>query len=495
MSPEVVLRIDALDNTKAAFDNVKKNLTGLEKSTSSFRDTIQNLQPTFQKMAVGGGAAFAAISGFSGIAVKAAADAEVAWTKFDVVFGDSAQDMREFVSQVRRDIPLAERVIAKMTAGLGDMLVPMGFTRVEAAEMSKGFVSVAAGVAAFNNVDPSEVLNAVQSGLAGSGDALRRFGINADMGRLEMLALDMGLIEAGQSLNSLDSETRRYIQSQALLEAFTRDSSDAVAGLAKEKETLAFKMREAGARMQEMRETIGAALMPVVTQLFDALRPVIEQLAVWIENNPTLVRNIIIATGAIAGIALVLGTLGLVILPIIAGFKAIAVVVLALSSPIGLIVLALGGLGFALYKLWQNWDSIWESIKEATVGAYNWIKTKAIDPLVGAFERVLSIIERVREGISSIGGKVGTKISNAGSSVSRILGDVTPFADGGIVTRPTLGLVGEAGPEAIIPLSKAGALGGGGITINISGTFMDDRAAARRMGDELMRVLKQQQRI
>ena len=30
---------------------------------------------------------------------------------------------------------------------------------------------------------------------------------------------------------------------------------------------------------------------------------------------------------------------------------------------------------------------------------------------------------------------------------------VTPFAHGGIVTRPTMALLGEAGPEAIVPLS------------------------------------------
>ena len=28
------------------------------------------------------------------------------------------------------------------------------------------------------------------------------------------------------------------------------------------------------------------------------------------------------------------------------------------------------------------------------------------------------------------------------------------FADGGIVTSPTFGLIGEAGPEAIVPLNK-----------------------------------------
>ena len=115
--------------------------------------------------------------------------------------------------------------------------------------------------------------------------------------------------------------------------------------------------------------------------------------------------------------------------------------------------------------------------------------------MIQGFEKVLRFIERVRDGLKSIGAKVGSSVSSAGSSISRLLGSVTPFADGGIVTKPTLGLVGEAGPEAIIPLTKAGALGGGGITINIAGTFMDDRAAARRMGDEIMNTLKQQMRL
>ena len=38
-------------------------------------------------------------------------------------------------------------------------------------------------------------------------------------------------------------------------------------------------------------------------------------------------------------------------------------------------------------------------------------------------------------------------------------GAVTAFAQGGIVRRPTLGLVGEAGPEAVIPLGRGGGMG------------------------------------
>ena len=41
----------------------------------------------------------------------------------------------------------------------------------------------------------------------------------------------------------------------------------------------------------------------------------------------------------------------------------------------------------------------------------------------------------------------------------------TPHQHGGIVIRPHVGLLGEAGPEAIIPLKKAGGFGN---TINIS---------------------------
>ena len=47
------------------------------------------------------------------------------------------------------------------------------------------------------------------------------------------------------------------------------------------------------------------------------------------------------------------------------------------------------------------------------------------------------------------------------------------LAEGGIVTSPTLAMIGEGrGPEAVIPLSKMGQFGlggGGGITVNVNG--------------------------
>jgi lambda family phage tail tape measure protein len=81
---------------------------------------------------------------------------------------------------------------------------------------------------------------------------------------------------------------------------------------------------------------------------------------------------------------------------------------------------------------------------------------------------------------------------------------IQPFARGGIVDRPTLfpfakgtGLMGEAGPEAIIPLKrgrdgKLGVAGGGGGTTNVvvnvdaSGSSVEgDQAQAKALGNAI----------
>ena len=54
--------------------------------------------------------------------------------------------------------------------------------------------------------------------------------------------------------------------------------------------------------------------------------------------------------------------------------------------------------------------------------------------------------------------------------VSTISSGIPKMANGGIVTGPTLALIGEAGPEAVVPLSQMGNMAtGGGVTINVTG--------------------------
>ncbi|HEY7823543.1 MAG TPA: hypothetical protein VIG24_11935, partial [Acidimicrobiia bacterium] len=57
---------------------------------------------------------------------------------------------------------------------------------------------------------------------------------------------------------------------------------------------------------------------------------------------------------------------------------------------------------------------------------------------------------------------------------------VSFFADGGLVTGPTLGMVGEAGPEMIIPLDRMGQMGGNTV-VNVTVTSADPQAVVEAL--------------
>jgi hypothetical protein len=52
---------------------------------------------------------------------------------------------------------------------------------------------------------------------------------------------------------------------------------------------------------------------------------------------------------------------------------------------------------------------------------------------------------------------------------------IPKLAEGGIVTNATMALIGEAGPEAVIPLNRMGSMGGTYVTVNISGSVTTER--------------------
>jgi vacuolar-type H+-ATPase subunit E/Vma4 len=74
--------------------------------------------------------------------------------------------------------------------------------------------------------------------------------------------------------------------------------------------------------------------------------------------------------------------------------------------------------------------------------------------------------------------------------ISTFSGEIPKMAEGGIVNRPTLALIGEAGPEAVVPLSKMGAGGGGDVNINVNGGL----ATSAEIGQTVLNALRAYQR-
>ena len=65
------------------------------------------------------------------------------------------------------------------------------------------------------------------------------------------------------------------------------------------------------------------------------------------------------------------------------------------------------------------------------------------------------------------------------SGLSAQLANLPRMAAGGVVTGPTLALIGEAGPEAVIPLDRAGGMGGN--VVNVTVTSADPQAVVEAL--------------
>ena len=116
-----------------------------------------------------------------------------------------------------------------------------------------------------------------------------------------------------------------------------------------------------------------------------------------------------------------------------------------------------GAIHRALDTFRDKWSSVWDAIGGFVKGPVNFI-IDGINKLIDLFN-ALEIgweAKKVR-GITVIPGFTFAPFD---------IPHIPKMAAGGIVRSPTLAMIGEAGPEAVVPLGRGGA---GGITINILG--------------------------
>jgi hypothetical protein len=77
------------------------------------------------------------------------------------------------------------------------------------------------------------------------------------------------------------------------------------------------------------------------------------------------------------------------------------------------------------------------------------------------------------------------------TELNKLLKGVPALAEGGIVNKPTLALIGEAGPEAVVPLSKMGASGGNVYNITVNAGMGTNGA---QVGRDIVDAIKKYER-
>lgn len=250
------------------------------------------------------------------------------------------------------------------------------------------------------------------------------------------------------ALAKLDPSLRDMIKGGATLDEVMSALGGTFGGAAQEAaNTAEGGFKRLSLSLSETKESIGAALLPIVEKAL----PILQKFAEWAQKNPNLFLGIAAAIGAVA-VAITAVNFAMALNP----FSAIA-------AGIALMVVAV----VAAYKKFETFRNIVRSVVNGVLTYFEtvanaWIKTANL------IIRGLNLIKPGKD-IPSIPevsfGRMGDSGGNTGGAGLA----VPAMATGGIVTGPTLALIGEAGPEAVIPLDRLGNMGGATYQINVNG--------------------------
>ncbi len=343
------------------------------------------------------------------------------------------------------------------------------FARASGGDMQKAMLALQAAVGlSIERFGGAAGLNqAVQALLptfANGGRAVRSLGFELDEKASAVTAFQT-------VVNATKTETESWAKSlerdKAVLKSY---GSDILESMGKPYATL----------LQLLPQTIGAHID--LGNVLKALDPFIQGLGISI--------GIVSAALTLKAIPALLTTIARMIgFNIVAGLTWAAIGTGILT--IGAWVIAIGLVIGAVILLIKHWDQAkkflsetWNFLRDAFNSAWGAI-ISTINSAISAFNNLFSAASRA---ISAAGNIAG----GAFSSVRGLLG----LQHGGIVTRPTLAMVGEAGAEAVIPLSRFGGAGiGGAINIYLQGDFYTDAEVAERFANKIANLIKFQLKL
>jgi hypothetical protein len=111
----------------------------------------------------------------------------------------------------------------------------------------------------------------------------------------------------------------------------------------------------------------------------------------------------------------------------------------------------------------------------------------------GAIDQVNAAVAKAKSGKTKAQKKVTKKEATAIKNLAASLGvEVPALAAGGIVTKPTLALIGEAGPEAVVPLSGRNSGMGNTYNLTVNAGMGADGAV---IGREIVDAIKRYERV
>jgi hypothetical protein len=512
---------------------------------------LGRVEGRFSKLGKVAGAALAGVGVAVGVWAKKSFDAasslEQSIGAVDSVFGTASDTVKRFAKDAAKSAGLSKAAYQTFAAVVGSQMQRAGQSQEESALSTDKLIKLGADLAATYGGPVSDAVTAISALLRGERDPIERYAVGINEATIKAWL-------AAKGLDNLTGSALEQAKMQATLALLFEQTAKAQGQYGREADTAAGRQATFQAQVVNLQASMGKGLLPVVVKMIDAMT----RFGQWVGRNRAVIVPLVAVLGTFTAafvavikvlqLAKVAAALFGVTLNISLG--PIALVVAALA--------ALGVALYLLWTRSETFRRIvtgaFNAVKGAAVAAFNWIKAnwpklvmilggpfgvaavavlKHWRPMVGFFKKVLGgvaqafasafniingimafgksmvdglisavqwLIDKVQAALGPLGkvadvaGKVGGAVGGAakgvGGAVKGIFG-----ATGGIVTRPTLATIGEAGPEAVIPLNRApGAYplpnGGGGVTVNVyAGAVGSEDFLARAVTTALQRQM------
>jgi hypothetical protein len=387
---------------------------------------------------------------------KAALPAAAALTGLAVALGDATQAAME---DQKEQAALA--LTLQNVTGAG---------AAQAAQVEKQIsaMSRASGVA---DTDYRKALEALVRGTKDVGIAMKDMTLVMDISTatgMDSASVADALAKAYQgnfkALRTLSPEMSTMIKEGASLNEVMDVLGGTFGGAtANSAETAAGKMKILKNSIGETKESIGAALLPVL----QAVLPVLNKFAAWAQDNPKAFLAIAAAIGAVAA-AIVVTNIAMALNPFALIAAGIALLIVGLVAAYNKFEWFRDGINGIVNTI----TGFFSGMVNAAIGAVN-----AIISAYNAIPLLPDIPKAPTISVPKLGGTEAARPAAGRMGVPR-------FAEGGIVTAPTLALIGEAGPEAVIPLDRMNT--GGGVTINVTGGL----STSAEIGESVVNALR-----
>jgi hypothetical protein len=413
--------------------------TGIKKAVKQFQqlETVgEKAQFAIKKAAVPAAAALAGLAAALGSATKAAMEdqqeqAALALTLQNVTGAGKAQtaQIEDQISAMSRASGIADTEYRKSLEAL--------VRGTKDVDMAMKDMNLVMDISTALQTDSSTVADALAKAYQGNFKALRS--LSPEMATM---------IKEGASLNEI---------------------MDVLGGTfggatAKSAETAAGKMKILKNSIGETQESIGAALLPVL----QAVLPVLNRFAAWAQDNPKAFLFIAGAIGAVAA-AIVATNIAMALNPFSLIAAGVALLIVGLVAAYNKFEWFRDGVNAIVNTI----TGFFAGMVNAAIGAVN-----AIISAYNAIPLLPDIPKAPTISVPKLGGSATTARPAAGRM------GIPRMAEGGIVSSPTLALIGEAGPEAVVPLDRMAT--GGGVTINVTGGL----ATSAEIGESVVNALR-----